>query len=208
MIKLIACSFKLVSWFLSIKLNGGVKELVLYSNKMDYLGLLVSWKEYWTDLGTGHYLSPEGGGGDYFGLNKVKFSRSPHLNVTSLKWSHLKTFVHFRDPPPPPPPPHVFIFQANLTGLPSESFQSFQRSPFLGSQLWLIPPFALLKMKWCPLKSSDPSPPAINNDRSLSAKWNSLILGLINWTRQNFQNVRTKEPRETFVKIDLSTIIF
>ena len=30
---------------------------------MDYLGLLVSWNEYWTDLGTGHYLSPGGGGG-------------------------------------------------------------------------------------------------------------------------------------------------
>ena len=38
------------------------------------------------------------------------------------------------------PFPHVFIFQANLSGPPSESFQSFQRSPLLGSQLQLIPP--------------------------------------------------------------------
>ena len=29
----------------------------------------------------------------------------------------------------PLPPPHVFIFQVNLSGPPSESFQSFQRSP-------------------------------------------------------------------------------
>ena len=38
-------------------------------------------------------------------------------------------------------PLHVFIFQANLSGPPSESFQSFQRSPLLGSQLRLIPDF-------------------------------------------------------------------
>ena len=30
-------------------------------------------------LGTGHYLSPGGGGGsEDFGLNTMKFSRSPH----------------------------------------------------------------------------------------------------------------------------------
>ena len=40
-------------------------------------------------------------------------------------------------------------FQASLSGPPSESFQSFQRSPLLGSQLRLIPP------------------QGINNDRSL-----------------------------------------
>ena len=32
------------------------------------------------------------------------------------------TFDDFRDPPPS----HVFIFQENLSGPPSESFQSFQ----------------------------------------------------------------------------------
>ena len=69
-------------------------------------------------------------------------------------------------------PPHVFTFQANLSGPPSEPFQSFQRFPLSGSQLRLIPPFVLLKIKWSPLKSSVPPPPpspnAINNDRSLS----------------------------------------
>ena len=29
------------------------------------------------DLGTGHHLSPGGGGGEDLGLNKVKFNRSP-----------------------------------------------------------------------------------------------------------------------------------
>ena len=50
--------------------------------------------------------------------------------------------------PPPPSPPHVFIFQANLSGPLSESFQSFQRSP----------PFGFLV-------TNDPQ--GINNDRSL-----------------------------------------
>ena len=45
------------------------------------------------------------------------------------------------------PPAHVFIFQENLSGPPSESLQSFQRSLLLGSQLRLIPPFVLLKIK-------------------------------------------------------------
>ena len=51
---------------------------------------------------------------------------------------------YFTEVPPPPPPQerlmtfaipyHVFIFQANLSGPPSESFQSFERFPLLGSQ--------------------------------------------------------------------------
>ena len=44
-------------------------------------------------------------------------------------------------------------FQAILSGPPSGFFQSFQRSPLLGSQLRLIPP--------------PPPPKGINNDRSL-----------------------------------------
>ena len=86
------------------------------------------------------------------------------FNVTSLKWFPLKTIDDFLDPPPPP---DVFIFQANLSGSPSASFQSYHRFPFLGSQLWLIPPFVLPKIKWSPLKSFAP-PPAINNDQSLT----------------------------------------
>ena len=62
-----------------------------------------------------------------------------------------------------PAHPHAFIFQANLSGPPSESFQSFQWSPLLGSQLRLIPPFVLSKIKWSPLKSSNPLPQVINN---------------------------------------------
>ena len=58
-------------------------------------------------------------------------------------------------PPPPPHPPHVFIFQANLSGPLSESFQSFQRSPLLGS--WV---------------TTDPQ--GINNDRSLM--WFAVIM--------------------------------
>ena len=51
------------------------------------------------------------------------------------------TFDDFRDPPP-----YVLIFQENLSSPPSESFQSFQRSPLLGSQFPLIRPVALLKI--------------------------------------------------------------
>ena len=64
------------------------------------------------------------------------------------------TFDDFRDPPPPP---HVFIFQANLSGLPFESFQSFQWSPLLGSQLPLIPPFCSPKNQVIP-QNPPPSP--------------------------------------------------
>ena len=59
------------------------------------------------------------------------------------------------DASPPPHPPHVFIFQANLSGPLSESFQSFQRSPLLGS--WV---------------TTDPQ--GINNDRSLM--WFAVIM--------------------------------
>ena len=46
--------------------------------------------------------SPRFRGGEDFGLNEVKFRRSPPLNVTSLKWSPLIIFDYFRNPPPPP----------------------------------------------------------------------------------------------------------
>ena len=53
-----------------------------------------------------------------------------------LHWSDPpnQTFDDFRDLPP-----HVFIIQANLSDPSSESFQSFQWFPLLGSQLRLIP---------------------------------------------------------------------
>ena len=91
-----------------------------------------------------------GKGGEDLGLNKLKFSRPPPLNVTSLKGPLLITFDDFHDAS------HVFIFQANLSG------------PHLNpSKVFSDPPF------WVLLKSSDPPqeilpPPAINNDWSLS----------------------------------------
>ena len=108
-----------------------------------------------------------GEGGLALGLNKVKFSQSP-----------LWILLHWSDPPDniwwlsrsSPPSPHVFIFQANLSGPPSESFQSFQWSPLLGSHLRLIPTFVLLKVKWSPPHKSFPPPlptQVINNDQSL-----------------------------------------
>ena len=88
-----------------------------------------------------------GGGGERaeeLGLNKAKNSRLIlwmllHWSDSPITFWWLSRF----------PPRHVFIFQANLTGPPFESFQSFQRSPLLGSQLRLIPTFVLLQ-------SSDP----------------------------------------------------
>ena len=83
----------------------------------------------------------EGWGG--WGLSKVKFSRSP-----------LITFDDFRDHPPPPTTttttttPHVFTFQANLSVPLLNPSKVFSDSPLiLGSQLRLIPPFVLLKIK-------------------------------------------------------------
>ena len=59
-----------------------------------------------------------GGGGGGFGAKQGEIYPIPPSNVTSLKWSPLKTFDDFRDPSGS----HVFIFQANLSGPPSESF--------------------------------------------------------------------------------------
>ena len=68
------------------------------------------------------------------------------------------------------PPPQCLHFPSKFDCTPPpESFQSFQWSPLLGSQLRLIPPFVLLKIKWSPKSPTLPPPPpqAINNDRSL-----------------------------------------
>ena len=70
------------------------------------------------------------------GLNKVKFSRSPLWILL-----HWITFDDFRDSPPPPHsrPNHVFIFQENLSGPLSESFQSFRWSPVCSPKNQVIP---------------------------------------------------------------------
>ena len=57
-----------------------------------------------------------------------------------------------------PPPPQCLHFPSKFDCTPPESFQSFQWSPLLGSQLRLIPPFVLLKIKWSP-QNPEPSPP-------------------------------------------------
>ena len=63
-------------------------------------------------------------------------------------------------------PTHVFIFQANLSGPPSEPFQSFQWSPLLGYQLRLILPLFSLNQVISPKILRLPSQ-VIRNDRSL-----------------------------------------
>ena len=83
----------------------------------------------------------------------------------------------------PIPHPHAFIFQANLSGPPSQSFQSFQWSLLLGSQLRLIPPFVLSKIKWSPLNPPPPPPSPrwyITGDWSLkvSHPYHPFLMGL------------------------------
>ena len=110
------------------------------------------------------------GRGDW-GLNKVKFSRSP-----------LWTLLHWSDPPNnfwsrelscfwwlSRSPKSLFAKKIWVPPPASESFQSLQQSLLLGSQLRLILPFVLLRIKWFPLKSfaSPPPPKAPNNDRTL-----------------------------------------
>ena len=101
--------------------------------------------------GTGHYLSPGGGGRGWtpedLELNKVKFSLSPFECYLTEIIPPNNIWWLSRFPPTP-------------CGLPFESFQRFWWSPFLGSQLRLIPPFVLHKIK-CP----PPPPQEINNDR-------------------------------------------
>ena len=91
-----------------------------------------------------------------------------------------------------PPPTNVFIFQANFSGTPSKSFQSFQWSPLLVSQLWLIPPFVLLKINWSP-PQNPPPPQTINNDRSLTRENDHSLT--------SFSLVPNKDLRLYFLKI-------
>ena len=108
--------------------------------------------------GTVHYLSLGGPGGNRaedFGLNKVKFTLSPLWMLLHCSDPPI-TFDDFRDLPPHPM--SSFSKQKWVIPPPNPS-KVFIDSPLLGSQLRLIPPFVLLKIKW--------SPPGINNDRSL-----------------------------------------
>ena len=68
--------------------------------------------------------------GEDLGLTKVKFSRSP-----------LITFDDFCDPPPP----SLISSSKQIWGLPSECFQSSQRSPLLFSQKSIGFFFSLLR---------------------------------------------------------------
>ena len=72
----------------------------------------------------------------------------PPLNVSSLKWSHLITFDDFRDPPP------MSSFSKQIWVVsPLNPSKTFSDLPLLGSQLRLISPLVLPKIKWSPLKS-------------------------------------------------------
>ena len=69
---------------------------------------------------------------------------------------HLITFDDFRGSPIPP---HALIFQANFSGSSSESYQSFQRCPLLGSQSRLADPlFCSPKNQVIPPKILRPPP--------------------------------------------------
>ena len=66
---------------------------------------------------------------------KRNFKFRPKVAFYILGMCYTLTFAI-----PTPSLPHIFIFQANLSGPPYESFQSFQRSPLLGSQSRLCSP--------------------------------------------------------------------
>ena len=109
-------------------------------------------------------------GGKDLGLNKVKFSRSPPLNVTSLKCSPRITFDDFRDSPPPPTPHPMSSFSKQIWVVPPlNPYQVLSDPTLLGSQLRLISLFVVLKIKWSPQNPPRPHPQTINNDRSLNS---------------------------------------
>ena len=99
------------------------------------------------------YLTSESVTETRINLSKVQ---SNILCTWNLADPSLWMLLHWSDPPnniwwlSRSPPCHFFIFQANLSGPPSESLPSFQWSPLFGSQLRLIPLFVLLKIKWSP----------------------------------------------------------
>ena len=139
-------------------------------------------------LRTCHYLSPGGrrgvGGVKDFGLNKVKFSQSPPLNVTSLKWSPLITFDGFRDPPP------MSSFSSKFEWSPLWIIQKFSVIPLFGFSVTSDPPFVLLKIKLLPPKSIPPPSPhqAINNDRSLTVNYSTRAKKGVNSDLQRIRN--------------------
>ena len=81
--------------------------------------------------------------------------------------SPLITLDDFRDPPPPP----CLYFPSIFEWSPSESFQSFKRSSLFGFLVTTDPPFCSPKNQVISPKivRHPPPPPAINNDRSLTA---------------------------------------
>ena len=120
----------------------------------------------WSRIRSCVQISVTFGRGKNFGLRNLA---DPPLNVTSLKWSSLITFDDFRDPPPPPTPMPSFSKQIEWS--PFWILPKFSVIPLLGSQLRLIPPFVLSKIKWTPLKSSTlPPPPQVINNCGLVLK--------------------------------------
>ena len=123
-------------------------------------------------LGTGHYLSP---GGEDSGLINMKFSQSPPLIVTSLKWSGpSNNFWCFSRSPPPPPPPPCLHFPSKFQWSPLWILLKFPVIPPFGFPVSTDSPFFSSKNRLIPRKivcSPPPHPPsAINNDRSLRSQ--------------------------------------
>ena len=97
------------------------------------------------------------GGGGGFKATQGEILPIPPFNITSLKWSPLKTFDDFHDPP------HVSSFSKQIWAVP-------RLNP---SKVIIDPPFWVLSYDWSPLlfsqKSSDPpvkssTSKAIDND--------------------------------------------
>ena len=114
------------------------------------------------------------------GLNSVKFSRSPLcLNVTSLKWSPLKTFDDFRVPPTR----FVFVFLANLSGPLSDILPKFSVIPPFGFSVTTDPAFR------SPIKRIRPNRAGIPLDKS-TWKWH-----------RNLEHYQTKTERHRITKM-------
>ena len=94
----------------------------------------------------------------------------------------------------PPPPPPCLHFPSKFDWSPLWILPTFSVILLLGSQLRLIPPFVLLKIKRSAQKSPPPPHQAINNDRSLIKResWTREVIlgrrpGYVNFTKVIFR---------------------
>ena len=103
-----------------------------------------------------------------------------------LRWSDPATNFWWLSWFPPPPPPCLH-FPSTFEWSPSESFQSFQRSPPFGFSVTTDPPFCSPKNQVIPTKIL--RPPVINNDRSLI--WEGLNRWFIACENSRFSSLLT-----------------